>query len=77
MNKNYPKSFESFWDKLQAKGKNSKTKNGCKFNYKIENNSIYVDYGDNEYHRICNDDSKESLYCDMLDACLVQRVTEY
>lgn len=78
MNKNYPKSFDNFYDKLQSKGRATKTKNGWRFNYWIENGEIYTNMEDEEdSHWVGSEWDKENLYCDMLDNYLVPRVKEY
>lgn len=79
MERNYPKSFETFWNKLERNGKTKKSKNGFIYEFEVvgkgDNCNIEISL-DGEYVA-CVPNDMERLYCECLGNYLFSRVKEY
>jgi hypothetical protein len=74
---NYPESFDKFWDGLNNKKIATKTKNGIKYTFKIDERGFLDMNVDGEQDWIHLNNDKESFYCEMLDWYLFPRVKEH
>ena len=76
MERNYPKTFDDFWEKVLNGKKVKKTKGARNISAILENDKIVLEMCD-EYYDSFSEYDKEGFYCVMLDLYMFPRVKEY